>query len=83
MRTKTRYVEFLRMIRMWRHLRLLRRGGRAHASTGVNGTSPGELAVVCPACPHPNINLPTNWASIAKESECVSDSLQIRGYHHH
>ena len=59
------------MIRMWRHLKLLRRGGRAHAPTGVNGTSPGELAVLCPACPHPGINLPKNWATVAKESECV------------
>lgn len=68
---KVRYKEFLRMLRMWRHLRLLKRGGRAHAPTGVDGTSPGELAVMCPACPHPTINLPTNWTSAPKESEYV------------
>ena len=59
------------MLREWRHLRLLKRGGRAHAQTGVGGTSPGELAVLCPACPHPNINLPKNWTSVAKEFKYV------------
>lgn len=68
---KNRYREFLRILRMWRHTRLLKRGGRAHAPTGVNGTSPGELAVLCPACPHPNINLPMDWTSVAKESQYV------------
>ena len=59
------------MLREWRHLRLLKRGGRAHDPTGVEGTAPGELAVLCPACPRPNINLPVDWKSVAKESEFV------------
>ncbi|KAK7434808.1 hypothetical protein VKT23_019995 [Stygiomarasmius scandens] len=29
----------------------------------VNGTRRGELAVQCIACPHPNINLPSDWQS--------------------
>ncbi|KAF9503757.1 hypothetical protein BS47DRAFT_1402098 [Hydnum rufescens UP504] len=29
----------------------------------VKGTQPGELAVLCPACLHPRINLPSNWES--------------------
>ena len=75
------------MLRMWRHLRLLKQGGRAHVLTGVDGTSPGELAVLCPACPYPNINLPTNWTSVTKESEYVirlctfsSSFLTLRRY---
>lgn len=59
------------MLRMWRHLRLLKRGGRAHNSTGARGTSPGELAVLCPACPYPDINLPDDWKSVAKNLEYV------------
>lgn len=59
------------MIRMWRHLRLLKRGGRAHDPTGVNGTAPGELAVLCPACPYPDINLPTDWTLAGKDSGFV------------
>lgn len=59
------------MIRMWRHLKLLKRGGRGYAINGVDGTSPGELALLCPACPYPFINLPGNWRKAPKESACV------------
>ena len=62
------------MLRVWRHLHLLKRGGRAYDPTGANGTAPGELAVLCPACPYPDINLPINWRSVAKESRFVSMS---------
>jgi len=68
---KDRYQEFLRMLRMWRHLHLLKRGGRAHDPTGAEGTAPGELAVRCPACPYPDINLPANWTSAPKDLEFV------------
>ena len=57
---------------MWRHIRMLKRGGRSYDSTGIEGTSPGELAIVCPACPIPSINLPPNWHSIGKDLEYVS-----------
>jgi hypothetical protein len=43
---------------------MAKRGGRAYDSTGILGTSPGELAVLCPACPIPSVNLPSNWRSI-------------------
>lgn len=56
------------MIRMWRHLKLLKRGGRAHSPHGVDGTAPGELAVLCPACPRPDYNLPDDWRKTPKES---------------
>lgn len=64
-----RYQAFMRIVAQWRHLKELERGGRAHDPSGVNGTQPGELAVTCPACPRPGINLPENW-------ETVSDDLQ-------
>ena len=56
---------------MWRHLRMLKRGGRSYDATGVDGTSPGELAVTCPACPIPSVNLPPDWKSVGKDSEYV------------
>ncbi|KAJ7028941.1 hypothetical protein C8F04DRAFT_1265508 [Mycena alexandri] len=56
-----RYPEFLRMVRQWRHLQLSKRAGRGHDPSGVNGTRPGELALECPACPRPNVNLPDDW----------------------
>ncbi|KAI0744413.1 hypothetical protein C8Q76DRAFT_606972, partial [Earliella scabrosa] len=48
-------------IRLWRHLTALKRGGRAHDPAGAAATGPGELAVECPACPHPGKNLPDGW----------------------
>ncbi|KAI0037647.1 hypothetical protein FA95DRAFT_1506726, partial [Auriscalpium vulgare] len=49
------------MIREWRHITIMKRGGRGHDETGVAGTADGELAVQCPACPLPGINLPEDW----------------------
>ncbi|KAF8887913.1 hypothetical protein CPB85DRAFT_1258242 [Mucidula mucida] len=66
-----RYKVLLRSIRQWRHLKLLKRAGRGHALTGVSGTAPGELVVACPACPHPNRNLPPNWESIFAERKFI------------
>ncbi|KAK7018531.1 CxC2 domain-containing protein [Favolaschia claudopus] len=63
-----RYREFLRITREYRHLLLLKRGGRGHAPSGVNGTQPGELAIQCPACPRPDVNLPADWESAPPES---------------
>ena len=39
----------------------LKRAGRGQDPLGVEGTGQGELAVECPACPHPGCNLPDNW----------------------
>jgi len=51
----------MRIIRQWRNLKGLKRGGRGHDEGGIDGTKPGELALLCPACPHPGINLPPDW----------------------
>ncbi|KAG2740851.1 hypothetical protein P692DRAFT_201842407 [Suillus brevipes Sb2] len=57
------YSAFMCMVREWRHLWQLRHSGRGHDPTGANGTNSGELAVLCPACPHPGKNLPDGWES--------------------
>jgi len=46
----------------------MKRSGRAHDDEGVKGTAAGMLAVSCPACPRPGVNLPEGWnaAGIAK-----------------
>ncbi|KAK7055626.1 CxC2 domain-containing protein [Favolaschia claudopus] len=62
-----RYREFLRITRFYRHILMLKRAGRGHAASGVNGTSPGELAIRCPACPRPGINLPEDWEDAPPE----------------
>ncbi|EAU92252.2 hypothetical protein CC1G_10138 [Coprinopsis cinerea okayama7 len=60
-----RYPSFLRMVHIWRHIRMMKRAGRGHSLSGVHGTSPGECALLCPACPYPDINLPSGWNSVA------------------
>ncbi|KAJ7748905.1 hypothetical protein B0H16DRAFT_1847881 [Mycena metata] len=66
---RNRYNEFRRMTREWRHLQMLKRTGRAHASSGVKGTKEGECALLCPACPQPGKNLPPDgsWRKVPKE----------------
>ncbi|KAJ7631946.1 hypothetical protein DFH06DRAFT_1337469 [Mycena polygramma] len=59
-----RYKAFMRTMRQWRHLLMLKRAGRANDGDRlVAETKPGELAVVCPACPQPGVNLPEGWES--------------------
>ncbi|KAJ7315117.1 hypothetical protein DFH08DRAFT_715859 [Mycena albidolilacea] len=66
---RTRYNEFRRMTRQWRHLQMLKRAGRGHAADGVRGTKSGECALLCPACPQPGKNLPRDgsWRHVPRE----------------
>lgn len=64
--TKNRYPALLRMIHEWRHIRMLKRAGRGH--DGIGATKLGECAVLCPACPHPGINLPKKWETAPAHS---------------
>ena len=66
---RSRYRPTMRCLNQWRHLKALKCGGRAHDSTGAKGTSNGELAILCPSCPHPGINLPQGWAAEPKEKQ--------------
>ncbi|KAJ7824741.1 hypothetical protein B0H14DRAFT_3088701 [Mycena olivaceomarginata] len=63
-KVKDRYKAFMRSMRQWRHLVMLKRGGWGNNGDRlVAETRPGELAVVCPACPQPGVNLPAGWES--------------------
>lgn len=48
---------------------MVKRGGRAYnpSEDRVEKTSPGELAVLCRACPVPGFNLPDDWRSAPKD----------------
>ena len=70
-RPKTRYRALMRTLTQWRHLKLLKRGGRGHDPSGANGTKDGELALRCPSCPHPGINLPKDWLKAPAELQYV------------
>ncbi|KAF7790015.1 hypothetical protein EIP86_000963 [Pleurotus ostreatoroseus] len=67
----SRLKTFLRMVREYRHLKMLKRSGRGHEPGGAAATKPGELCVRCPACPRPGFNIPDNW-------EHVSDDLKFQ-----
>ncbi|PPR01605.1 hypothetical protein CVT26_013324 [Gymnopilus dilepis] len=58
---KSRYRALLRTVLQWRHLKLLKRAGRGNDPTGVAGTQNGELAIRCPSCPWPGVNLAEDW----------------------
>ncbi|KAE9386221.1 hypothetical protein BT96DRAFT_793053, partial [Gymnopus androsaceus JB14] len=67
---KGRYLSFLSMVRQWRHLKELKRGGRGNDGVRkVANTRPGELAVKCIACPAPGVNLPEGWEN-AQPEDC-------------
>ncbi|KAJ7116090.1 hypothetical protein C8R44DRAFT_628252 [Mycena epipterygia] len=61
---KDRYKAFLRMSRQYAFLQRLRRAGRGHDAAGIAATKPGELMVVCWACPYDGRNLPANWRDV-------------------
>jgi hypothetical protein len=71
------YHELRRLSRLWRWVKRIKWAGYGHSSRppmvpsdnnlmelsqqDPMAPSPGELAVFCPACPQPGINLPINW----------------------
>ncbi|KAK7043812.1 hypothetical protein VNI00_008424 [Paramarasmius palmivorus] len=65
---RSRYREFLQMVRQWRNLRMLHCAGQGHdTKRKVDDTKPGELTVRCIACLSPNVNLPEKWTETSKE----------------
>ena len=56
---KTRYVELMRVSRQWRDLVNRKRFGYAYDAT-LSGQE-GSLALFCPACPQPGINLEKDY----------------------
>lgn len=67
-----RYDEFMRMVRMWRNLKMLQRSGRGHDPKGIDATEPGQCAVLCPACPQPGKNLPDGWELAPQNEQYVN-----------
>ncbi|KAF7972068.1 hypothetical protein HWV62_19137 [Athelia sp. TMB] len=59
--SKFRLAQLSLMVREYRHIVMLARGGRGHDPAGIMATKPGEIAVHCRICPQPGINLPEGW----------------------
>ncbi|KAJ7059918.1 hypothetical protein C8F01DRAFT_1254005 [Mycena amicta] len=67
-----RYPAFLRMMREYRHVILLKRRGRfGHNGSRASDTGLGGLAIRCPVCPQPGVNLPSDWETAAPEDMCL------------
>ena len=57
-----RYRELLRVLRQWRDIQARQRNGEAFAdASSSQAQRKGALALFCPACPQPGINLPEDW----------------------
>ena len=56
---KDRYRELLMSYRQFSYIQAVRRFGQ----TIRDKLPPGSLAVRCPACPQPGINMDPNWES--------------------
>lgn len=54
-----RYRELMRVSRQWRDLQTRKRFGYGHDLDKTPGF--GDLALFCPTCPQPGINLPDGW----------------------
>ncbi|CAA7261923.1 unnamed protein product [Cyclocybe aegerita] len=72
---KSHYRPLLCMAMQWCHLKLLKRGGRAHNDSGVTATKEGKLAVLCPSCPCPGINLPDDWKAVPENKRFLYAAL--------
>ncbi|PBK79755.1 hypothetical protein ARMGADRAFT_1040561 [Armillaria gallica] len=51
----------------WRHLKILKQGGKGHVDKGVKTTQPYDLTILCPSCLQPGINLPEGWEELLAE----------------
>ncbi|VDB83266.1 unnamed protein product [Peniophora sp. CBMAI 1063] len=78
-----RSKDFMRIAHQWRHLHALKRGRCGHDLDGIEKTAYGELAVICPACPHEGINtdvvakLQALSPELAKEYETFNTLVQL------
>jgi hypothetical protein len=50
---------------------MLKRAGRGHDPGGTSSTAPGDLAVECPACPHPGRNSPNDSNNVPEAEQYV------------
>jgi hypothetical protein len=57
--TQNLYKQLLRTSRQWRDLKTRMEQGLGHQPEET--TLDGSMAIFCPACPQPGINLPDDW----------------------
>jgi hypothetical protein len=55
------YHDLRKVSRAWRWMKKLKWAGFGHKAKDAMTPSAGTLAIFCPACPQPDINLPADW----------------------
>ncbi|KAJ6451458.1 hypothetical protein C8R45DRAFT_1057134 [Mycena sanguinolenta] len=74
---KRRYQLILRVVRQWRNLCSLKRGGMGNdPDRCTSETRHGELGVDCIACPKVGVNLPDKWEETPRRDGLADPSLQ-------
>ncbi|TFK64685.1 hypothetical protein BDN72DRAFT_774275, partial [Pluteus cervinus] len=68
LKVKNRYSELLRVSRIWRNLKHWKWHGFGHSDTEPGE---GDLALFCPACPQPGVNLPPSWEKERDRNPCL------------
>ncbi|KAG7094297.1 hypothetical protein E1B28_007898 [Marasmius oreades] len=64
-----REAQWMTMLRQYRNIKTAKRCGRGHDTKGIKGTSYGEAAVPCRACPHLERNLPAGWDKVSADDQ--------------
>ncbi len=62
-----KYKSLGHLVRQFTHLKMMKCLGRGNVKASIQSTTPRELALKCPACPIPGINLPPDWDSAPPE----------------
>ncbi|EJD38277.1 hypothetical protein AURDEDRAFT_72303, partial [Auricularia subglabra TFB-10046 SS5] len=72
-----RYEELQRVSREWRVLKRLKRSGQALGISDLLPDGSHSVAVFCPACPRPGVNLPDNWKEDVNEDNLHTYTVYI------
>ncbi|KAH9019846.1 hypothetical protein EDB84DRAFT_1441986 [Lactarius hengduanensis] len=69
-KVQNRYKQLLRASRQWRDLKRRMESGLGHQPEGERPPD-GAMAIFCPACPQPGINLPTDWKTLYPPDQLI------------
>ena len=61
------YNEFLHAVRIFHHVQMPKCAGRMYDPKGIQNTTRGGLALACPVCPIPGVNLSPGWENASPE----------------
>ncbi|KLO04959.1 hypothetical protein SCHPADRAFT_789776, partial [Schizopora paradoxa] len=76
---RCKYEEFMRVIRLWQHVQILKRAAVAFLPGGISSADQGSCAVLCPACPRRFVlDLPPREEWFETEFVMVDANFRLR-----